>query len=90
MVDFIDPTELDVSNDIFDNIMFFLDNLPKNKVKLEVKESLLSSKNSSLLNFIQQSKEQNLEKKSLFSDFLNHSQKVDSIVKFNREELHER
>ena len=82
--------KLDVSNDIFDNIMFFLDNLPKNKVKLEVKESLLSSKNSSLLNFIQQSKEQNLEKKSLFSDFLNHSQKVDSIVKFNREELHER
>ncbi len=24
--------KLDVSNDIFDNIMFFLDNLPKSKV----------------------------------------------------------
>ena len=82
--------KLDVSNDIFDNIMFFLDNLPKSKVKLEVKKPILRDKNSSFFNFIQQSKKQNLEKKSLFSDFLNSSQKVDSIVKFNRAELHER
>ncbi len=26
--------QLDVSNDIFDKVMFFLENLPKNKVKL--------------------------------------------------------
>jgi len=29
---------LDISNDIFDKVMFFLENLPKNKVKLQVEE----------------------------------------------------
>jgi len=31
---------LDISNDIFDKVMFFLENLPKNKVKLKVEDSV--------------------------------------------------
>ena len=30
---------LDISNDIFDKVMFLLENLPKNKVKLQIEES---------------------------------------------------
>jgi hypothetical protein len=30
---------LDISNDIFDKVMFLLENLPKNKVKLLIEES---------------------------------------------------
>ncbi|HHH18975.1 MAG TPA: hypothetical protein ENK86_00470 [Campylobacterales bacterium] len=60
---------LDISNDIFDKVMFFLENLPKNKIKLELEKR---------------------EPDSLFGDFLNHSQSVDVIQKFDREALHER
>lgn len=67
---------LDISSDIFDKVMFFLENLPKNKVKLQL-ENRFHQKNY---------KEQNL----LFGDFLTHSQSVDVIQKFDRETLHER
>ncbi|SFV66179.1 hypothetical protein MNB_SV-13-608 [hydrothermal vent metagenome] len=30
---------LDISNDIFDKVMYFLENLPKNKVKIQIQES---------------------------------------------------
>jgi len=30
---------LDISNDIFDKVMFLLQNLPKNKVKLSIEEN---------------------------------------------------
>lgn len=67
--------QLDVSSDIFDKVMFLLENLPKNKVKLKF-ENLLTSKKD----------ENNL----MFSDFLNNSQKVNSIKTFNRDALHDR
>ncbi len=31
--------ELDISNDIFDKVMFFLENLPKNKIRLKFNTS---------------------------------------------------
>ena len=31
-----------------------------------------------------------VEQKLIFGDFLNHTQKVDTITKFTRDELHER
>ncbi len=58
--------QLDISSDVF------LENLPKNKVKLNF-DNGLKSKNV-------QNKEQNL----LFGDFLNQSQKVNTITKFDR------
>ena len=70
--------QLDISSDIFDKVIFFLENLPKNKVKLNF-ETVSNQKNS-------QKKEQNL----MFDDFLNHSQKVNTITKLDRDELHER
>jgi len=70
--------QLDISSDIFDKVMFFLENLPKNKVKMNF-ETVLNQKNS-------QKEEQNL----IFGDFLSHSKKVNSITKFDRDELHER
>jgi len=70
--------QLDISSDIFDKVMFFLENLPKNKVKLNF-DTVLNQKNS-------QKEEQNL----IFGDFLSHSQKVNSLTKFDRDELHER
>lgn len=69
---------LDISTDIFDKVMFFLENLPKNKVKLQLENRF---------------NQQDTEKKEddlLFSDFLNHSQGVDTIQTFDRETLHER
>jgi len=70
--------QLDISSDIFDKVMFFLENLPKNKVKLNF-DNILNPKNI-------QKKEQDL----IFKDFLNHSQKVNNITKFDRDELNER
>ena len=70
--------QLDISSDIFDKVMFFLENLPKNKIKLNF-ENILN------YNYSKQ-KSQNL----LFSDFLSHSQQVNVITKFDRDELHER
>jgi len=69
--------ELDISSDIFDKVMFFLENLPKNKVKMHF--GTVSNKENS-------EKEQNL----IFGDFLKHSEKVNTITKFDRDELHER
>ena len=70
--------QLDISSDIFDKVMFFLENLPKNKVKLNF-DNVLNPKNV-------QKKEEEL----LFGDFLNQSQKVNTITKFDRDELNER
>lgn len=48
---------LDVSNDIFDNVMFILNNLPKSDVKLKIEKN--SEKNhgkyDSLVDFFQNS-----------------------------------
>ena len=70
--------QLDISSDVFDKVMFFLENLPKNKVKMHF-ETVLNQKNS-------ERKEQNL----IFGDFLKHSEKVNTITKFDRDKLHER
>ena len=32
--------ELDISSDVFDKVMFFLENLPKDKVKLKIADGL--------------------------------------------------
>ena len=32
--------QLDISSDIFDKVMFFLENLPKDKVKLQIADNL--------------------------------------------------
>ena len=66
--------ELDVSSDIIDKVLFFLENLPKNKVKL---------------NFENHSKIPQ-KRISPFEDFLSHTQEVDTIKKFDRDSLHER
>ena len=70
--------QLDISSDIFDKVMFFLENLPKNKIKFNF-DNVLNQKNV-------QKKEQDL----LFGDFLSHSKKVNDITKFDRDELNER
>jgi len=44
--------ELDISSDIFDKVMFFLENLPKNKVKL---------------NFLNNTKKQLNQEENIFS-----------------------
>lgn len=69
---------LDISSDIFDKVMFFLENLPKNKIKFQLENK-----------FNQQDFEKR-DQDSLFGDFLSHSQSVDVIQKFDRETLHER
>jgi len=70
--------QLDISNDIFDKVIFFLENLPKNKIKLNFEKVLNTNKHSKKETF------------SLFDDFLNESQEVNSIQKIEREILHER
>ena len=69
--------QLDISNDIFDKVMFFLENLPKNKIKLNF-DTVLNQNSSKV------------EKNLIFGDFLNQTQKVNIITKFDRDELHER
>ena len=69
--------QLDISNDIFDKVMFFLENLPKNKIKLNF-DTVLNQNSSKV------------EKNLIFEDFLNQTQKVNIITKFDRDELHER
>jgi len=69
--------QLDISSDIFDKVMFFLEHLPKNKIKLNFD------------NVFNQSFPK-VEQKLIFGDFLNHTQKVNTITKFTRDELHER
>jgi len=68
--------QLNISSDIFDKVMFFLENLPKNKIELNFDTVFNNS--------------QKVEQKLIFGDFLNHTQKVNSITKFTRDELHER
>jgi len=48
---------LDISSDIFDKVMFILENLPKNKVKfsLENKENIHQPKKNDLVDFFQNS-----------------------------------
>ena len=36
----IQTIQLDISNDIFDKVMFFLENLPKDKVKLKIADNI--------------------------------------------------
>ena len=69
--------QLDISNDIFDKVMFFLENLPKNKIKLNLDAVFTQSTST-------------VNQQLIFSDFLNHTQKVNTISKFTRDELHER
>ena len=69
--------QLDISNDIFDKVMFFLENLPKNKIKLNL--DTVFTQNTS-----------EVDQKLIFGDFLNHTHKVNTISKFDRDELHER
>lgn len=74
--------QLNISSDIFDKVIFFLENLPKNKIELNF-DTVFNNANSSNKNLT-------LEKKSIFGDFLNHTQQVHTITKFNRDELNER
>lgn len=47
---------LDISNDIYDKVMFILENLPKNKVKLQLeKDEVPLRYKSSLTDFFQSS-----------------------------------
>jgi len=47
---------VDVSDDIYDKVLFILENLPKNKVKLQVeKEEVPSKQKGSLIDFFQSS-----------------------------------
>jgi len=69
--------QLDISNDIFDKVMFFLENLPKNKIQLNF-ETVFNNNNPKV------------EQKLIFGNFLNHTKKVHTITKFSRDELHER
>ena len=48
---------LDVSNDIYDKVLFILENLPKNKVKLQIekKDSPSLGQKNSLVEFFQSS-----------------------------------
>jgi len=68
--------QLNISSDIFDKVMFFLENLPKNKIELKFDTVFNNSPK--------------VEQKLIFGDFLNHTQEVNSITKFTRDELHER
>jgi len=69
---------LDISSDIFDKVIFFLENLPKNKVKVNIEHGFIEENTT-----LQKSQ-------SVFEDFLNQAQEVESIQKFDRDTLHER
>jgi len=69
---------LDISNDIFDKVIFFLENLPKNKVKVNIEQGFIEENTT-----LQKSQ-------SVFEDFLNQTEEVESIQKFDRDTLHER
>ena len=60
--------QLDISSDIFDKVMFFLEHLPKNKIKLNF-DNVFNQSSSKV------------EQKLIFSDFLNHTQEVNTITK---------
>ena len=68
--------QLEISNDIFDNVMFFLENLPKNKIKLKRRESATENTGA--------------EQKKIFEHFLGHTQKVNTLKIPDRETLHAR
>jgi len=69
--------QLEISNDIFDKVISFLENLPKNKIQLNFETVF----NQSI---------PKVEKNLIFGDFLSHTQRVNTITKFDRDELHER
>jgi len=69
---------LDISSDIFDKVIFFLENLPKNKVIVNIEHNP------------QQEELTPQKQKSVFEDFLSQTQEVESIQKFDRDTLHER
>ena len=66
---------LDVSNDIYDKVMFILENLPKNKVKfrLEKKEE---SKNNSKLETFRKLRANSSNKTALTMDLATNSDKM--------------
>jgi hypothetical protein len=43
--------QLDISNDIFDKVMFFLENLPKNLVSISSEKTTIEPKESQLTKF---------------------------------------
>ena len=43
--------QLDISSDIFDKVMFFLENLPKNLVSISSKQTIIKPKKSQLEKF---------------------------------------
>ena len=47
--------KLDVSDNIFDKVIFFLDNLPKNEVKLQIEKKKKDTKKYSVVDFFQNS-----------------------------------
>jgi len=57
---------LDVSNDVYDKVMFFLENLPKNKVKLQLEQK--NNKNISKLATFHKLIEKSNNKKKLTID----------------------
>ncbi len=69
---------LDISSDIFDKVFDFLNQLPKNKLKIEIENNFYKD------NLTLQ------EHTSVFEDFLTHSQEVETVEKFDRDALHER
>jgi len=69
--------QLDISSDIFDKVISFLESLPKSKIRLhQEKESHHTASQT--------------EKVHTFSDFLNHSQRTHNSIKFDRDALHAR
>ena len=64
--------QLEISDDIFDKVISFLENLPKNKIQLNF-ETVFNQKSS-----------KKVEKTLIFSDFLKYTQRVDIIAKFDR------
>jgi len=67
--------QMEVSPDIFDKVMFFLENLPRNKAKI----TITNPDKPSL---------RNTQKR--FGDFLSHTQQVDRIMIVDRDALHAR
>ena len=67
--------QMEVSLDIVDKVMFFLENLPRNKAKITITNPEKPSARKT---------------QKRFDDFLSHTQQVDRIVMVNRDELHAR
>ncbi len=71
---------LDVSNDIYENVMFILENLPKNKVKLQL-EKKEEDKNISKLDTFKRLRNSSNNKTKLTMDIAtNSSEMVDDGI----------